>query len=118
LYQLTCALAYRDYELCGKSLLHQREPAPLIQGFLHICAGQAIGVRVSDVYTGGWIDDHEDRPGMENIRRKNCPVFILGGSKSRGKDDCSDCEEFAKRHSGPPPTRQVYTSPTDDDDAD
>jgi hypothetical protein len=115
LYQFTVALAYRDYEVCCRSFLHERKPSPLIQGFLHICAGGTIGVRVPDIYAGGWIDDHEDRPGAEDIRRKNC--LFLSGSKSRAKDDCSDCEKFAKGHSGPPATREVYTSLTDDDNA-
>jgi hypothetical protein len=115
LYKFTVALAYRYDQVCSQSFLHERKPAPLIQGFLHISAGGTIGVRVPDIYAGSWVDDHEDRPGAEDIRRKNC--LFLGGSKSRAKDDCSDCEEFAKGHSGPPGTREVYTSLTEDDNA-
>jgi hypothetical protein len=113
LYQFTVALAYRYDQVCSKPFLHERKTSPLIQGFLDICAGGPIGVRVPCIYASGWIDDHEDRPGAEDIRRKNC--LFLGGSKSRAKDDCSDCEEFAKEHSGPPATLEVYTSLTGDD---
>jgi hypothetical protein len=113
LYQFTVAFAYRYDQVGSQSVLHKRKASPLIQGFLHICAGGTVGVRVPDIYAGRWIDDHEDGPGPEDIRRKNC--LLLGGSKSRAKDNCSDCEEFTKGHNDPPATREVYTSLTDDD---
>jgi hypothetical protein len=93
LYQFTVALAYHYDQVCSKSFLHKRKTSPLIQYSLDICAGGTISVRVPDIYASSWIDDDEDRSGAEDIRRKN--YLFFGGSKSRAKDDRSDCEEFA-----------------------
>ena len=83
LYRFTVAFAYRYDQVCSKSFLHERKPSPLIQGFLYICARGTIGVRVPDIYAGGWIDDHEGRPGAEDIRRRNCLFLAEARAEQR-----------------------------------